>query len=181
MLENIDSLNEADFMPRIDEFTLKIVSTSEEADEMRADGVDFRFWPLNYRDGLDKGAIAFCVFVGGELANIGWIYMTEKAKECMEQSRHKVDFQNGEVCEGGLVTNPKYRGMGLATYIYFKRNQFCRDTGKTIVRSAVVTDNIAPHRMMAKFDTKIYAEGRQLRVLWWHSWKEKPLDNRSSL
>jgi hypothetical protein len=46
-IENIENLNEADFLPKIDGFTHKIISTNEEADKLEADGVDVRLWPLN--------------------------------------------------------------------------------------------------------------------------------------
>jgi hypothetical protein len=41
-IENIKDVREADFMPKIDNFTLKIVSTSDEADELEKEGLEFR-------------------------------------------------------------------------------------------------------------------------------------------
>lgn len=74
--------NEADFVPRIENFTFKIVSNHREADELAANGFgDFRQHFISARRSLDKGAIAFCVFIGRELAHIGWVAMTEEAKK----------------------------------------------------------------------------------------------------
>jgi len=62
--EILKERNEADFLPRIHDFTLKIVSTNQQADELAADGLDFRSYVINARERLDKGTIAFYVFVG---------------------------------------------------------------------------------------------------------------------
>ena len=62
-MEDIRKLNEADFMPKIHDFTFKMVSTNQEADELEANGLEFRSYVINARERLDKGAIAFCVFI----------------------------------------------------------------------------------------------------------------------
>ena len=175
-IENIENSNEADFLPKIDGFTFKIVKTNEEADKLEADGFDFRMWPLGYRDALDKGAVAFCIFVGRELASICWACMTYEAKESMGHPPYKVDYSNGEVYGAGTITNPKYRGMGLGTYVYFKHLQFLREKGKIVSRVIADTNNVAPRGIVAKSGLKLCAKGRHLRILWWQSWKEKPLD-----
>jgi len=173
--DNVRSLDEADFMPKIEDFTFKIISTNREADELESEGLEFRLYVLNARERLDKGAVAFCVFVGRELAHMGWAAMTEEAKASMAEPPNKVDFAGGEVCTGGTRTNPKYRGMGLAAYVYLKRFQFLRERNKLIARACANTNNIASHRMHAKFGPKRYAEARYLKILWWKFWKEKPL------
>lgn len=164
-------------MPRIGDFTLRIVSTNEEADELAATtGFDFRRRFIDARRMLDEGAIAFCTFVKMELAHIGWVGMTEGAKKSMGQLPYKVDFSDGEACTGGMWTYPKYRGMGLATYGYFKRCQFLRDKGKTAARNAVATNNVMTQRLLAKFGLKRYAQGRYVKILWWQFWKERLLN-----
>lgn len=172
-IENIDNLSEADFMPRIDEFTFKIISTNEEADKLEADGVDVRLWPLNYREMLDKGAVVLCVLVGGELASTFWACMTDEARESLGEPPCKVDFLKGEAYAGGFITSPKYRGIGLATYNNFKMFQFLKEKGKIVSRHIAATENAVPQWMAAKFGSKVYGKGRYLRVLWWQSWKEK--------
>jgi len=167
---------EADFMPRIRDFTLKVVSTNKQADQMSANGFeDFRQQFINARRGLDKGAIAFCVYVGSELAHIGWAAMSEEAKNTFDGLPYHVDFSDKEACTGGTVTIPKYRGKGLMTYGYFKRFQFLRQKGIVATRNAVNTNNIASHRAMAKFSPDMYARARYLKVLWWKSWRETQL------
>ncbi len=164
--------NEADFMPRTPNFTFKIISTRQQVDELAADGFKF---PYIYRNKLDKGAIAFCVFVSSELAHIGYVAMTDEAKKSLNELPYQVDFSNNEAVTGGTWSKPKYRGMGLMTYGYFKRFQFLREKGVTVSRNAVATSNIASQRVHAKFTPRIHAKGRFLKVLWWQSWTEKPL------
>ncbi len=60
----LQEVNDADFMPRINDFTFKIVTTSQEADELVANGFEFRSSDGIHRERLEKGATAFRVFVG---------------------------------------------------------------------------------------------------------------------
>ena len=116
-------------MPKIQDFTFKIVSTNQQADELATEGIDFRSNFINARRGLDKGALAFCIFVERELAHIGWVAMTEEAKNTFDSLPYQVDFSNKEACTGGTVTIPKYGGKGLMVYGYFKRLQFLKERG----------------------------------------------------
>jgi len=167
--------NEAAFLPNIQDYTFKIISSNKEADELAAIGSDFRRRFVSARRSLEKGAIAFCIFVKGEIVHIGFVAMSEEAKNTFDPMPYKVDFSNNEACTGGTVTVPQYRGMGLMAYGYFKRFQFLRENGKVISRNAVEKSNIASQKAHAKFGPRIYAEARHLRLLWWQFWKEKPL------
>ncbi len=175
-VENIDNVNEADFMPRTDGFAFKTVSTKEEADELEAGGVDFRCWSFNCREKLDSGAVIFCVLVGEELAHMRWVALTQSAKDCMRQPPFRVDFSSGEYCVG-VWTNPKHRRKRFAQYAFLKATQFLRDRGKTRSRSAVLKGNVASLAAVALFGAKRYAEARYLKLFWWEFWKEKPLDS----
>jgi RimJ/RimL family protein N-acetyltransferase len=168
--------NEADFMPRIQDFSFRIVRSNEEADELAAAiGCDFRRRFITTRKSLDKGAIAFCVFVDGEIAHIGLIAFSEEAKNTFDFIPYEVDFANNEVCTGGTETVDKYRGNGLMVYGYFKRFQFLREIGITTSRNAVNVNNIASQRAHARFGPKVYARIRYLKVLGWEFSKETPL------
>jgi len=172
---NARNLNEADFMPKIDSFTFKIISTNQEADELEAEGLDLDSQTTAARERLAKGGIAFCIFVGPELAHIGWVAMTEEARRGVDALPYHVDFGNGQACTGGTVTTPKYRGKGLMTYGYWRRFQYIGEKGVRISRNAVDTSNVASQKVHAKFNPEIYARARYLKILRWKSWKEKPL------
>lgn len=168
--------NEADFLPEIQDFTLKIISSNEEADKLaEAIGSDFRRRFVKARRMLDKGAIAFCIFVKGEIVHIGWVALNEEAHRAVDNLPYKVDFSNNEACTGGTQTIPQYRSKGLMAYCYFKRFEFLREKGVVVSRNAVAKSNIASQKAHAKFNPRVCAEAKQLRLLWWHFWKEKPL------
>jgi len=174
--------NEAEFAHRIQNFNLKVVSTNQQADELAAEGLDFRSYVINARRRLDRGAIAFCLFFDGDLAYIGWLAMTEEAKESLTEFPCQVDFSNNEAYTGGIETNPKYRGMGamgLMGHGYFKMGQFLKERGIVIARGVATRNGIAPRRAYARIGPKLYAEARYLKILWWKSWKEKPLTQGS--
>ena len=169
-----------EFLPNDQNLTLKIVSTNEQADELDREGFKFRSQFINARERLDRGAIAFCIFIGQELASIGWITLTQKAKDSLNELPFKVDFSNNEACTGGAVTNPKYRNMGLMSYNYLKRLEFLKENGILRDRAAVAKSNIAAQMGVAKIgDMNIYAEARFLKLIWFKSWKEKPLTTAS--
>jgi hypothetical protein len=174
--------NEADFLPRIQNFTFKIISTNQQADELAAAGLGLRSYSIiNARAALDKGATAFCIFIGGELAHIGWAAMNEEARKLVESPHYyRINFSNKQACTAGVWTNPKYRGKGLMSYGGFKRFQFLIGKGRKSSRSAVNVNNIASQTAFAKFGPKIYAKGRYLKILWWKHWKETPLTQASS-
>ena len=168
--------NENDYLPKIKDFTLKIISSNKEADELAAaTGYDFRRRFVSARRSLDKGAIAFCIFVKGEIVHIGFVAMSEEAKNTFDPMPYKVDFSNNEACTGGTETVPEYRSKGLMGYVYFKRFQYLREKGKVLSRNAVEKSNIASQKSHAKFGPRLCAEARYLKLLGWRFWKEKPL------
>jgi RimJ/RimL family protein N-acetyltransferase len=169
---------ENNFSPDIHDFTVEIISSNKEADQLaNATGYDFRKYIVNARRNLDKGAIAFCIFVDGEIAHIGWMALNKEAKDILNPVPYKVDFAHNEACTAGAETVPKYRGRGLMTYSYGKRQQYLKDMNVTKSRSAVLIGNAASQRVHAKFNTSIYARARYLRFLGWEFYKEIPTAN----
>ena len=74
----LDGSREAEetfLMPQVTNLTFRMVSTNKEADELEADGYEFRAHPhfIDGRKALDAGAIACCLFVGRELVSSGWV------------------------------------------------------------------------------------------------------------
>ena len=168
--------NEADFLPKIMNFTFNIVSSNEEADALATStGIDFRKQFVNSWKRLEKGAIAFCIFIDGEAAHTGWVALNKEAKKSVDSLPFKVDFENGEACTGATITLTKYRGKGLMVYGYFKRFEFLWEKGVKISRNSVDVKNIASQRAHAKFNHKIYARARYMKILRWKFWKEVPV------
>jgi hypothetical protein len=175
-LSNIDGLNESDFLPRTAEFSLKVVSTEDEARELEADGIDLQMWCSNGRERLESGAMAFCTVVGQEPANIMWVALNERAQTCIGERPFAVDYTHGEYC-GSSWTHPKYRRLGLTKYATFKVVQTMRDMGKTSTRGAVLKRNRASVEASAMFGATRYGEGRYIKLLCWESWKQKPFQS----
>jgi signal peptidase I len=168
---------ETDFLPAMQNYTLKIVATNQEADELAKNGFqDLRKHWRTARQGLEAGGIAFCVFVGRELAHIGWVAMSYKAKNTCDSLPYRVGFSSGEACTGGSWTWPKYRGKGLMKYIYFKRFQYLLEKGIKTSRNAVEVTNIASQKVHARFNPRIYARARYLRLGKWYLSKESLID-----
>jgi len=174
----IQERNEADYIPKIRGFNLKIVSTNDQADEIASEGFqDIRDCDLlvNARSCLNKGAIAFCLFMGQELAHIAWVATNKEAKNTFDHLPYHVDFANGQACTGGTLTLPKFRGNGFMAYGQFKRLEFLQKQGYKTSRNAVATDNKVSQKVHAKFDPIIYAEARYLKIARWTFWKEHTL------
>jgi hypothetical protein len=172
----IKARNEADFLPRAGDFTLEIMTTRRQADELAAAGFDFGVHHLNVGRGLERGAVAFCFFIEGRLAHIGWVAMSREAKDTVDSLPYRVNFTDKQACTGGTWTHPHYRGRGLMVYGYFKRFEFLRERGFTSSRNSVVVGNIASQKAHAKFGPKIYARARYLKILGWKSWRERPIE-----
>jgi len=167
--------NEADYMPKMQGFTYKVISSNSQAYGITREGFeDIRKCPVlvNVRTCLNKGAIAFCFFIGKELAHIGWIAMDEGAKNTFDNYPYHVDFSNGQACTGGTVTLPKYRGNGFMVYGYFKRLEYLWIKGYKTSRNAVNRDNKVSQKVHAKFNPRILARARYLKIAGLTFWKE---------
>jgi hypothetical protein len=170
----LEGKNEADFLPEIQDYTLKIVSTRQQADELAGSfKLDSHLIAAGRK--LDKGAVAFCVFIDGELAHIAWLAMSQEAKNTFDPLPCRVNFSGKQGCTGSAWTHPRYRGRGLMVYCYFKRLQFLWERGFRSSRNIVSMTNVISRRGQVRLGPKMYAKARYLRILWWDSWKETPL------
>jgi hypothetical protein len=181
-IASMEESNEADFMPNVNQFALNVISSNQEFDRLSAEGFDFRLWHPVYRRRLDAGAIAFSVFVGQELAHMAWAATTQRAMDSLDGPPFKVDFEAAEAASGGVWTHPKYRRLGFHAYTRLKLLQFLKGNGIAINRSVSSKQNIAAILTVDKFPLGLkIREARYLRILWWKSWKEKPLDESTKL
>lgn len=175
LLHGAAAFNEADFMPRVDDVVFRTVAGNGEADELEEQGLEFRSRVLGARKRLSSGAVALCIFVGGELANIGWLAMTKRAQRSLGEPPVDIDFAGGVVWTGGVWTDPRYRRLGLSRYHIFKKHEFLIERGVVAEVSVMATTNTAIQGAAGKLGGGSVVEGRYLRVLWWESWREKPV------
>jgi hypothetical protein len=168
------NLQENDFLPDLHGFTFRLIENKDlSADDPQTTYL-YEQVP-DARERLEAGAVAFCVFLGNSLASLGWVAFTEKAHKSLFQPPYLVDFNRGQASTGGGWTSPRFRGKGLAKYVYYKRLEYIWNKGKNLSRAAVITGNIASLKMHANFSQTIIAKGRELKVLWIKSWKEVPV------
>jgi hypothetical protein len=170
--------NEADFRPKIDNFTLKIMTSRKQYEDLLTAGFDISC-PNVARTGdrLDKGAVACAIFIGKELASIEWVATDAAAKASLDTYPCKIDFANREAYAGAVWSNPKYRGKGIHMYVYYKIYDFLRERGAASVVSIVEVNNTAAIRAHNRFapEEKVEARGRYLRLLGLQFWRERPL------
>ena len=163
---------EIEVSPRVD-CTARVISSLDEFHELLREGYDVK--AMSFTPALEKGALAFCIFVGQALASVTWVALSEEAKEHVDYLPFKVNFQAGEVCSGASYTDPTYRAKGLLAYTY--SHIFPHLAGKGIRKDkfSIAVDNTASQKAHARFSPLITGRGRYLRILWWHSWKEQPI------
>jgi ribosomal protein S18 acetylase RimI-like enzyme len=169
--------NEDEFRPKITNFTLKRISNLIQLNDLTAQGFDLSLDSGITRRGLERGAIAFLLFVDQELATREMVAMNAEAKTAIDKYPYKVDFANKEACASAVWTNPKFRRLGLHSYVFYKAYDYLREIGIEIVRSIVWVDNVAAQRAHEKFapDIKKYARGSYFKVMGLHFCKETPL------
>jgi hypothetical protein len=179
-------ISEAEIKNNTNDLVCKVVSSNEEADELERENLKFRSVPTtwnrgrnNYRRKLDKGAIAFCTFVGTEFAAIAWVIPSQKVQNKVEEVRLKVDYANHEAFPRGAWVNPKYRSSGLMRNTFANRDRFLAERGVKMLRVTVDYTNLTGKGMIEALDGKIYGRARLLRILWWRFWRET-LDGEST-
>ena len=172
--KNLSSTDEEiKFKPKID-CTPRVISRPDEFDQLIARGYDFK--AMNFRRKLEKGALAFCFFVGKELVHVTWLARTKEAKQEIDYLPFKVDFKAGEVCSGDSSTDPAHRGKGLLAHTYCHVFRYLANDGIVKDRFSIDVNNIASQKAHAKFNPVITGKGRYLKILWWQSWKESPME-----
>ena len=167
--------DEKDFLPRIDNYEVHIVSSNIEAHELEKNGMEFRSYQANAHRRLEQGAIAFCIFQDKKLMHIGWLAMSPDAEKMIDPLPYKVNFSEKQGCTGGTFTVPEYRGKGLMLYGYWLRLTYFWRQGWTTSRNAVDITNTASNKVHAKFKPKIYAKASMVNILGYKIWRETPV------
>jgi hypothetical protein len=162
------------FLPTLDAFDEYFVVSNDTADHLAKERQDFRDIVPGARCALDRGAVAFCVYAGHELAHVGWLAMSAPARRALDHLGYDVDFESGEGWTGRAYTVRRYRGKGLLAYSCLRRFEYLLDSGVARSRAAVDMGNPGSHRTTMGFGPQVYAIGCQLRLFCWRRWVERP-------
>ena len=160
------------------EINFKVVSSNQEADKLESENYRFRSYPTDrnfgglYARRLEQGAIAFCTFVGTELAAISWIIPSQHTQDSMKAPPIKIDYANHEGLSRAAWVNPKYRGLGLYGYNRRNRDLYLADIGVDVIRTCIEPSNKAGMGLWQDSSSRKYGRARQLKILFWRSWKE---------
>jgi hypothetical protein len=172
----IQELSESDFMPKISNFTARVVTSNQEADKLKVEtGVDIRRHSFNASRGLNSGAIATCIIVDTQIAHIGWVAVSEDAMKAITPLKQRIKFANKEAFVGAAITLPAYRRKGLLTYGSFMRLKYANSIGLSMVRCAVHVRDSTAQNSLVKFDPTIYAKARCIKIFCLNKWTELSL------
>ena len=122
---------------------------------------------------LDREVLLWCVFVDKELAHRCWVAMSNEASEYVDPFPLLTDCERGAVVGKGTTT-PKYRRLGIYTYVRSKVYQYLKEEGRPNAKLSVRKDTIASQKAQARLGSRIYGEGFHLKLLFWECWKHKP-------
>ena len=167
--------DEKKYLPRIDNYFVHIVYSNQQADELEAQGFEFRSFHVRAGKNLNKGAIAFCIFnEHKKIMHIGWLAMDQKAKKAIDPIPYRVDFRN-QACTSGTLTAPEFRNMGLMAYGYWLRLNYLKEHGIKASRNSIETDNAASIKVHSRFEPRVYAKLFLLKILGIRFRKEVPV------
>jgi len=171
-----DSYDPEPYKPDIPELSSVFITSIQQADEIARVCEDFRKYFIKANKMLTDGAVASCVYVGKEIAFVGWVATTEAAKKAFNNVPYRVDFANNEACTGNVFTIPKFRRKGIKKYGTFLRLNYMHQAGVVRSKSIVKTNNITSLKASNIKGNSIIAQARHIRFLFWDSWKETLLN-----
>ncbi len=166
-------LPEAMFRPRLEQYEEHFVCSNAEADALAREHEDFRSLTRSAWRALDSGAVAFCVYVGREVAHVAWLSTSVEGRRALDGLGYTVRFDEKEAWTGAARTVPEYRGKGLLHYSHYRRFQYLLDQGYEISRTAVELTNAASRHANERFEPRVYGIGRQWRVFGKRWWSER--------
>lgn len=176
---HIEGAHMAGLKPKTANTVFKVVSTWQEVEALRKEGYDLPMENARTHRKLGKGITAWCVFAGRELGSITWVAMSRKARYNADPLPYEVDFENGEVCCGGVITSPKHRQKGLYEYGLLMGLRYLEEKGKKYFKCSANTNNKAPNWVIAKFNPVCYAEVKRLRILCWRFYRRRELKEKN--
>lgn len=158
-------LDGPDITPKLDNLTLRLISTSEEFQKLLVGDFDFSSYPdipLS-RKRLNRGAVAFCAFVGKEFAHVTWVAISRKAKGDF----HPYPIEGEDTaCVGATMTAPQYRRKGMNVYVHSEVFRYLKEKGLIRAVISINKDNIAAQNSQTKLGSIRWGNGYYMRLLY---------------
>jgi hypothetical protein len=172
-----DKANEKIFLPRPKNYCLKIISSSEQIEDLIDEGFDISYIAGDRRFELKKpGSLEFLLFVEKELAAIGLIAITAEAKNSFNPQRYKVDFTHGEVCGGAVFTVPGFMAKNLVTFLVYSGCEYLAQTDTKVLKCIIETKNTTMQKIFKKVysDCQTCTRAHYLKIFGFKIWREHP-------
>jgi hypothetical protein len=161
--------------PDMDGLEVFVLERVEDIERLAERGFEVAVFDSARRRGwLQRGGVAFCVYVNRELAHIAWVAMSAAAREFYDQLPYHVDFEHGEAWWGGSYTVRRFRGRGIYTYVCGIRLKYLHEHGFTVCRDAVRADNVASLKGQGWWNARPCVAGRLVHFFKWTRWREYP-------
>lgn len=103
---------------------------------------------------LRAGAVAVCVTVDGELANLSWLACTVEARRACERIPYPVNFAEGEACIPWSGTYAGFRHRGFGALAIGTTLRYLAARGTRSLRFAVAVKNRNSQRLASRFDAR---------------------------
>jgi hypothetical protein len=164
---------EEHYLPKVNNYCVRVISTNKEADELVAEGFDFGAYDFNLRATLDKGVSSICIFVDKELAHINCVAFSQTGKDVIDSHPFNVDFESGEAVGGRAITVPKYRRLGLRYYSSYLERKLYREKGCVRWLGTLGVKNYPALANSARYPySTVVARCRYIKILWFKYTKE---------
>ena len=161
----LSNTHEVPLLPEGVDYCLKIVTTNQEADRLLTEGFDFGAYELNLRVSLDRGAIAWCTFIGRELAHITCSAENQQGKDTIDPTPFNVDFQNSEIVTGKALSVPKFRRHGITKFSGPRIRSYYLEKGTKRIKSTIRVNNLPALASATKIPDIVALSKCQYRII----------------
>lgn len=171
----LSGADELKVAPKIQDFTLDIISNPKQFNQLVSAGFDRSSYPgtENIEERLNQGAILFCLFVRQDLAHKSWVTTESKAR--IDPVAPRLDYLE-QAYIGDCVTKFTYRGLGLYPYVLSQICKFLRETEKKRVLITTLKGDISSIKGITRAGFELCGEGKIIKIFRWEFWGE--INNR---
>ncbi len=163
------------FPAKVEDVVVRVLTIEEEFDRLEHECLCWTRWDMAHiRAKAANGAIPFCCLVGGCLAHVTWVALSQGAKNDVDAFLLPVNWK-AEAWSGNSRTAEEYQGLGLFAHTYSHIFSFLAGRGLWRDRFTIERNNAASNHTMLKMGSRVTGLGSYLRILVWERWGHKPV------